>query len=193
MFREPGSGSFGPAPLSGKPRGAVQRRTHHAGFNSIYQCRFGSDNHTAFFFATTVAEPRDQVYAVDTAAPGTPTVVSRPLVSGESFENWWVARTAPRHGVGTRGIGPQVAGTASRSMRRVRLSRSRPMYSTTEACAGNSIARDSCSATRSVFPGFGFATPDPAQHAECQLQHVADACRLRHGIGAVRVGVGSPL
>jgi hypothetical protein len=34
--------------------------------------------------------------AVDAASPGTPVTVSRPLVTGETLEDFWVARDAPR-------------------------------------------------------------------------------------------------
>jgi len=109
MFRQPGGGSAGPgtfvagslgAPASAAPVTPV--------FGNGYKCRYGSDNHTMFYLARTAAEPRDQIYSVDVAAPGTPVTVNRPFVAGEQLDYWWVARESPRLVFGTSNAAMQI-------------------------------------------------------------------------------------
>jgi VCBS repeat-containing protein len=108
LFREPGGGSSGPSRIvAGSPAAPASAAPVTPVFDFGWTCRLGSDNQTVFYYASTAAEPREQIYAVDAAAPGTPAVVNRPFVAGEQLTSWWVAREAPRHVFGTQNIGVQ--------------------------------------------------------------------------------------
>jgi hypothetical protein len=109
LFREPdGGGSFGPSTfVAGSPGAPAAVAPITPVVAGGYTCHFGSDNHTMFYLANTVAEPRQQMYSVDAASPGTPVTVNRPLVAGETLENWWVARDTQRIAFSSYGVGPQ--------------------------------------------------------------------------------------
>jgi VCBS repeat-containing protein len=103
QFREPGGGSFGPSRfIVGDPAAPASAAPVTPVTTGGYKCYFGSDNHTLFYIAQTAAAPTLQMYSVDSASPGTPALVNRALVSGESMDNWWVARNAMRLVFGTR-------------------------------------------------------------------------------------------
>jgi len=103
LFREPGGGSSGPARIvSGSPLFPSVAAPVTPIFDYGNGCRYSADNHTILYWASTAAEPRPQIYAVDDSAPGTPVVANRPLVSGEELDNWWVARDGQRQVFGTR-------------------------------------------------------------------------------------------
>jgi VCBS repeat-containing protein len=106
QFREPGGGSFGPSRfIVGDPAAPASAVPVTPVTTGGYKCYFGTDNQTLFYIAQTAAAPTEQMYRVDSAAPGIPVLVNRPFVSGETLEDYWVARDAMRVVFGTRGSG----------------------------------------------------------------------------------------
>jgi VCBS repeat-containing protein len=107
QFREPGGGSFGPSRfIVGDPASPASAVPVTPVTTGGYKCYFGTDDRTLFYIAQTAAAPTLQMYRVDSAAPGAPVLVNRPFVSGETLEDFWVARDAMRVVLGTRGSGP---------------------------------------------------------------------------------------
>jgi VCBS repeat-containing protein len=109
MFRQPGSGTFGPSTIvAGRLSAPSLAAPVTPVFNNVDRCRFASDNRTILFLAMATSVSPEQVYSVDAAAPVTPVIVNRPNLPGESFERWWVARTAPRLAFATRYAGGEI-------------------------------------------------------------------------------------